>query len=177
MHVIGICGSLRAGSSNEALLKAAAFCAPAEMRLTVFTELGSLPHFNPDLDVDPPPEAVREFRALLASANGVLISSPEYAHGVPGSLKNALDWVVSSGELGHKPVVLLNASAGTGEFATRALRDTLEVMEATVVSADAGLFVKKKLDAQGRLTDPEVTRRVTASLDDLAAAIRARDTT
>ena len=174
MHVVAISGSLRMGSSNEALLSAASFCAPPGMRLTIYTGLGSLPHFNPDLDVDPPPVSVRELRALLASADGFLISSPEYAHGVPGSLKNALDWVVSSGELGHKPVVLLNASAGTGEFAERALRDTLEVMEAQVVSADAGLFVKKKLDAQGRLTDPEVTRRVTASLEGLAAAIRAR---
>jgi chromate reductase len=173
MRLVGISGSLRSGSSNEALLRAAAFCAPAGMELTVFTGLGELPHFNPDLDVDPPPESVRAFRALLASADGFLISSPEYAHGVPGSLKNALDWVVSSGELGHKPVVLLNGSAGTGEFAERGLRDTLEVMEAQVLSADTGLFVRKKLDAQGRLTDPEVIRRVTACLEQLAAAIRA----
>jgi NAD(P)H-dependent FMN reductase len=174
MLLVGISGSLRAGSSNEALLKAAAFCLPAGARLTLFAGLGSLPHFNPDLDVDPPPDSVREFRSLLASADGFLISSPEYAHGVPGSLKNALDWVVSSGELGHKPVILLNASAGTGEFAERALRDTLEVMEARVLSADTGLFVKKKLDAEGRLTDPELIRRLTASLEQLAAAIRTR---
>jgi NAD(P)H-dependent FMN reductase len=172
MLVVGICGSLRKGSSNEVLLRAAAFCAPPGMTLTAFTGLDTLPHFSPDLDVDPPPEAVRRFRELLASADGFVISSPEYAHGVPGSLKNALDWVVSSGELGHKPVVLLNASAGTGEFAERALRDTLEVMEAKVLSASAGLFVKNKVDAEGRLTDPEVKRRVTGCLEELQGAIK-----
>src|SRR5450755_3480709 len=165
MRIVAIAGSLPAASSNKLALEAMKALAPPDIHIEIYGGLGSLPHFNADLDVEgtSPPAVVADLRERLRAADGLLISSPEYAHGVPGSLKNALDWIVSTGELGQKPVVLLNASAGTGEFAERDLRDTLEVMEARVVSADAGLFVKKKLDAEGRLTDPEVARRVTAS--------------
>jgi chromate reductase len=127
MKIIAICGSLRAQSSNLALLRAAAKVAP---EVVLYDGLGSLPHFNPDDDVEgaTPPPAVAELRKLLAEADGILISSPEYAHGVPGSLKNALDWLVSDGALVDKPVALINASPVGGEFARDALVETLTTM-------------------------------------------------
>src|SRR3954470_17439536 len=127
MKIIAICGSLRAQSSNLALLRAAAKIA-AEVQ--IYDGMGKLPHFNPDDDVEgaTPPPAVAELRAMLADADGILISSPEYAHGVPGSLKNMLDWLVSDGALVDKPVALINASPVGGEFAPASLVETLRTM-------------------------------------------------
>src|SRR3954464_15134672 len=127
MKIIAICGSLRAQSSNLALLRAAANIA-AEVR--IYDGMGNLPHFNPDDDIEgaTPPPAVAELRAMLAGADGILISSPEYAHGVPGSLKNMLDWLVSDGALVGKPVALINASPVGGQFARDSLVETLRTM-------------------------------------------------
>ncbi len=126
MKIIAICGSLRAQSSNLALLRAATIAADVQ----IYDGLANLPHFNPDDDVEgaTPPPAVVALRAMLADADGILISSPEYAHGVPGSLKNALDWLVSDGALVGKPVALINASPVGGEFARDSLVETLRTM-------------------------------------------------
>src|SRR5262249_22938824 len=104
VRVLAICGSLRVESSNRALVNAAALLAPARVEVSVYQGLEHLPAFNPDLDTDQAPNTVAGFRLALQSCDAVLISSPEYAHGVPGALKNALDWVVSSGEFIDKPV-------------------------------------------------------------------------
>ncbi|HEV7427283.1 MAG TPA: NADPH-dependent FMN reductase [Thermoanaerobaculia bacterium] len=127
MKIIAICGSLRAQSSNLALLRALTKIAP---EVQIYDGLGDLPHFNPDDDVEgaTPPPAVAALRAMLAEADGILISSPEYAHGVPGALKNALDWLVSDGALVDKPVALINASPVGGEFARDSLVETLRTM-------------------------------------------------
>src|SRR5213075_1156416 len=109
VKIVAICGSLRAQSSNLKLLRKCIEIASPSMSIEIYDRLGELPHFNPDLDVDEPPPIIRDLRDLLASAGGIIISTPEYAHGVPGSLKNALDWLVSAGELVGKPVLLLNA--------------------------------------------------------------------
>src|SRR5438105_3467377 len=109
MRILTISGSLRSASSNTTLLRAAAALAPEGVEIILYDGLGDLPHFNPDLEEANLP-SVMDFRARLRAADGVLISSPEYAHGVPGVMKNALDWVVGSGEFVDKPVALLNAS-------------------------------------------------------------------
>ena len=79
-------------------------------RIRVYEGLATHPHYSPELDTPDVPEAVQDWRRRLASADGVAICTPEYAFGMPGSLKNALDWVVSSGELLRKPVAALSAS-------------------------------------------------------------------
>ena len=96
MRIFGVSGSLRAGSSNAALLRAAAAVASAHT-FDLYDGLGTLPPFNPDLDGEgmTPPPAVAELRARWNAAAAVLVCSPEYAHGIPGTLKNALDWLVS----------------------------------------------------------------------------------
>jgi NAD(P)H-dependent FMN reductase len=105
------------------------------MEITIYEGLAGLPHFNPDYDEEgaTPPPPVAELRSLLAAADGILISSPEYAHGVPGSLKNALDWLVSDGALVNKPVALIRASPIGGQYAQASLVETLTTMNWQVV--------------------------------------------
>jgi chromate reductase, NAD(P)H dehydrogenase (quinone) len=175
MKIVAISGSLRARSSNGAILRAVAACAPSGMEVAIYEDLGRLPHFNPDLDDETPPQAVTELRALLAPAQGLIISTPEYAHGIPGALKNALDWLVSSGELNHKPVLLINASPTGGEHAQASLVPTLTVMDARVL-LDASLripFGRNRLDPDGNLSDPQLLRGLRASLATLAEAVPA----
>lgn len=108
--VLAISGSLRAASSNGAVVEAAGLVAPDGVRVEVYGGLAGLPHFNPDVEESALPPEPAELRAAVGRADAVLISSPEYAHGVPGSLKNALDWLVGGPEFYCKPVALVNAS-------------------------------------------------------------------
>lgn len=174
MKVVALSGSLRAGSSNEALLRAATTVAPPGMEVVIYRGVGGLPPFNPDLDFEgaAPPATVKELRELLASAAGVLISSPEYAHGVPGAFKNALDWLVSSGEFTDRPVVLLNAAPAGGDRAQAALLATITVMGGRVLADASRLapFVATRL--AGEVTDPTVLAALRESLEALARAIR-----
>lgn len=132
VRVLALSGSLRRTSSNSALLDAAVRVAPADIVISIYGDLATIPPFNPDLDTDHGPAAVKAFRAALEACDAVLISSPEYAHGVSGVLKNALDWVVGSGELIDKPLALLNASA-RASHAHASLHETLSTMSAHVV--------------------------------------------
>lgn len=171
MRILAISGSLRAASSNTAALQAAAILAPPGVELVLFDGLADLPHFNPDHDSDPAQPAVREFRAQLRAADAVLISSPEYAHGVPGSLKNALDWVVGSGELVGRPVAVINTSP-RATHAQASLVETLTVMSANLV-AGASVTVPLlglKLDARGIAADAELAGALRASFAALESA-------
>jgi NAD(P)H-dependent FMN reductase len=167
MKIIAICGSLRAQSSNRALLQAAVKAAPEGMEVTIYEGLAGLPHFNPDDDEEgtTPPPAVAELRALLAAADGILISSPEYAHGVPGSLKNALDWLVSDGALVDKPIALINASPVGGQYAQASLVETLTTMNWRVVGTWAS--PKKVRDEN---VDNDIVAVITEALTALANA-------
>jgi len=158
MKIIAICGSLRARSSNLALLRAAAKIAAG---VVIYEGLANLPHFNPDDDEEgatPPPE-VASLRAMLAAADGILISTPEYAHGLPGSLKNMLDWLVSDGALVDKPVAILSASPIGGQFAQTSLVETLRTMNWRVVGTWAS--PKKVRDEN---VDDEVAAVILAAL-------------
>src|SRR5690348_328025 len=97
LQILAISGSLRKASSNTALLRAAAALAPVDVKISLCKSLGDLPHFNPDLE-GVEPASVLEFRSQLLEADGVLIASPEYMHGITGVMKNALDWIAGSGE-------------------------------------------------------------------------------
>lgn len=135
--ILAISGSLRARSSNTETLRAAALLAPQSLTVSLYAGLDTLPLFNPDLDgpdaVPSPP--VRALRAQVADADALLICSPEYAHGVPGALKNALDWLVSGPEILLKPIGLLNVSSRS-TYAYAALSETLRTMS-TVLVPDA----------------------------------------
>lgn len=133
--IFGICGSLRAKSLNRMALLALQTKAP---ELVIWEGLAQIPPFNPDWE-DQPNDAIVEFRRLLRSSAAVVIASPEYAHGVTGILKNALDWTVGSGEFMQKPTVMINCSHSS-TMANLALRETLSVMEAEVLPFSLPLF-------------------------------------
>ena len=133
MNILAISGSLRAASINSTLLRATARLAPPDMRIELFADLGDLPLFNPDIEAsDPAPVAA--LRARIIAADAVLIASPEYAHGITGVLKNALDWMVGSAAFIDKPVALLNA-APRAMHAQAALREVLTVMSSRLIEA------------------------------------------
>jgi chromate reductase len=131
-RILAVSGSLRARSTNATLLLAAARLAPVGIQIDLYNGLGELPLFNPDLD-GKEPEPVRRFQAALATADGILICSPEYAHGVSGAMKNALDWLVSDVNLVGKFVALINASP-RATYAQEALLETLRTMSWNVVA-------------------------------------------
>jgi NAD(P)H-dependent FMN reductase len=144
------------------------------MSVELYDGIDRLPFFNPDLDGDEVPPAVESFRAEMRGAQGLLISSPEYAHGVPGVLKNALDWLVGStqGEIVDKPVALINASPRS-THAQASLVETLRTMSARVV-ADVGLTSSLKARAYDEVSlrsDPEVRRVVSFAFAALESAI------
>lgn len=158
-HLLTVSGSLRAGSSNSTLLAAAARVAPGEVEVTPYTWLAALPAFSPDVEQSDGavPPAVGHWRAALAAADAVLFSSPEYAHGIPGAFKNALDWVVGSGELVDKRVGLLSPSA-MSQFAHPQIVEVLTTMSALVVPRATVVIdlPRRGLDVDRLANDPAV---------------------
>lgn len=170
LRVLAISGSLRARSSNSEVLRAAARLAPDEFALSLYTGIGELPHFNPDLDREEsvPLPPVADLRARVADADVVLISTPEYAHGVPGSLKNALDWLVSGPEIPGKLVAVLMTS-GRSVHARASLEETLRTMSTRVVTLEPG-FVPldgRRMDADAILEDVELSKVLRSTLHTL----------
>ena len=171
-RVLAISGSLRASSSNSALIQAAALVAPSGVEVEIYEGLGGLPHFNPDYRDEESPQTVIELRARLNNCDAVLICSPEYAHGVPGVLKNALDWLVGSGELVDKPVAIINA-APRATHAHASLLETITVMSGRIVH-DASIAIPlagRKLDASGIAADPALADLVVRALRALTRVI------
>jgi chromate reductase, NAD(P)H dehydrogenase (quinone) len=175
MHILAISGSLRAHSSNAEVLRAAGMLAPESVSVTLYRGLNDLPHFNPDMDTEGAvlPNAVQQLREAVARADALLISSPEYAHGVPGSLKNALDWLVSGPEMPGKPTGLLTASTRS-VHAHSALAETLRTMSAELVP-DAMVAVPldgRRLEASAIVADPELSGAIRTALNALIAVVR-----
>jgi NAD(P)H-dependent FMN reductase len=162
--LLTICGSLRANSTNGRLLRAATALLPESIHVDPYDALATLPAFDPGLDLTPGP-AVEDLRRRVKAASAVLIATPEYAHGVPGSLKNALDWMVGSGELIDKPVAVIVASASDGAFALRGLVEVLRTMSAKVPDelclSVAG--IRSKLGRDGSL-EPDLQAQIQALL-------------
>jgi len=169
MNILAVSGSLRRGSSNGAIVDAAVMAGVDGVVVRVFDGLAEVPPFNPDLERESTPPAVAAWRDALRASSGVLISSPEYAHGVPGVLKNALDWVVGSGEFMSMPVALVNASAYS-TFVTEQLRETLTVMMAEVVVATSLPVRGRPSSAADVLAQPLATAELRATLQALAVA-------
>jgi chromate reductase len=155
VRLLTICGSLGPGSANRAALDVVEAEARAHgAEVVTDTLLADIPPFRPDL-VDAPPPSVAAFRQQIADADVVVIASPEYAGGIAGTLKNALDWVVGSGDLYGKPVGALAAGSTGGVHALAQLAQTLGYQGSMVV-AELGIAAPKvKVDAVGRYTDAD----------------------
>lgn len=136
MRILAVPGSLGAKSANVALCETAVAVAPPGVEVLLFTGLGELPHFDPDRSDSPP--AVLAWREALASSDAVLISAPEYGHSLPGVLKNAIDWVIGTGELERKVVAITASVPGPerGRMGLAALRQTLGAVSATIAFAE-----------------------------------------
>ena len=159
--IIAISGSTRANSTNLQLIKAIADIAANKLEVEIFQGLTKIPHYNPDLDNDYPPLEVIAFRAKLKASDGILICTPEYAMGVPGTLKNAIDWTVSSMEFSNKPVALITASS-VGQKGHQALIETLKVIEAAMTTETQLLisFAKTKISSNNTITDTKTLSEV-----------------
>jgi chromate reductase len=175
MRVLAISGSLRQGSTNTAALEALAMLAPEGVRVLVYRDLARLPPYNPDDDVEdqPKPELVRALRAMVAACDAVVIAAPEYAHGVPGMFKNALDWLVASETFAGRKVVLIN-TAPRAFHAQANLREILATMAARFLP-DAFVALPltgRAITADELVADETCARRLRHVLDALVAAAR-----
>jgi chromate reductase, NAD(P)H dehydrogenase (quinone) len=163
MRLLAFSGSLRAVSINTALLEAARRLAPEGVEIVLYRGIADLPPFNPDFDRDPPPAAALALRAMIGASDGLLIAAPEYAHGLPGAFKNALDWLVGSTEFPGKPVMLINA-APRAFHAQANLREILATMSAHLVTE---AFVTAKAPSEAASVE------VILAEEALTAALRA----
>lgn len=175
MDILGISGSVRVASYNTALLQAAGKLAPGNMRVTLFEGLGQLPIFSPEGDGVELLSRVQKLMARVRQADGVIISTPEYAHGISGVLKNALDWFVASDALVLKPVVVTSVSTSAlgGVRGHNSLLLTLSAMNAQVVT-DGSLtvpFAKTRFDSNLELVDGITREALALSLAALERAV------
>ena len=170
--IFAISGSLRIGSSNHTILQVLGKMVPSDINYTIYNGLSEIPAFDPGLDNETPPASVAALRKQLASADAIIICTPEYAYGVPGALKNALDWTVSSASFSGKPTALITASTG-GENAHEALIKILGAIDANLIRESTLLisFVRSKLDTRGNITDEETAGNLKGVLVDLLKAI------
>jgi len=168
--ILGIPGSLRKGSYNKAMLRAAQELAPAEVELTIF-DLDGIPLFNQDTENQPPPR-VSEFKSKIRRADAILFSTPQYSKSIPGVLKNALDWGVrpeGDNAFDGKPAAIVSASTGRfgGALAQYHLRQILVDLNVHPVN-DPEVFVSmapRGFAAEGKLIDEDSRRQLRRLLE------------
>ncbi|MDN5927925.1 MAG: NAD(P)H-dependent oxidoreductase [Hyphomicrobiales bacterium] len=166
MRFLAICGSLRAASTNRILLEAFARHAPEGIAVVMCETIRDLPLFDPDRDDEYRPSAVAGLARQVAEADGLIIASPEYAHGIPGPLKNALDWLVSGSEIPNKPVMLVHASV-RGLCVREHLSEVLKTMSAKLHPGPAfeiHLVGKSPEEAREMLDRPRMREHIAGVL-------------
>jgi len=175
IRLLGLCGSLRQASLHAAMLRVIRRVAPANIDITLYDGMAKLPLFNPDLESSSPLE-VETLRSRLNAADGIIIASPEYAHGISGVMKNALDWMVGNETFVDKPVMLVNASA-RASYAPAALREVLVTMSARVIG-EATLTVPllgSGLDEMSLQAHPDHVQAMRVALARLVDSIRSAE--
>ena len=173
MRVLGISGSLRSGSLNSVLLRAAAERLPAGAELVEFKRLGEVPPYDEDVELEATPAVVEELRQTVRDADAVLIATPEYNHSIPGQLKNALDWVsrpAGKSALNGKPTAVIGASTGMfgAVWAQAELRKVLGAMGGRVVEAELPVGHAKELLHGDRL---ELSPQQSEQLEEILAEL------
>jgi chromate reductase, NAD(P)H dehydrogenase (quinone) len=174
MRILTLCGSLRSRSSNRAVLQAYGRLMPSMVAVEHYRGIGQLPHFSPDLDCEhgsPPPE-VAVLRQAVGGAAAVVISTPEYAHGLPGSFKNALDWLVSDPAFAGKPVAILHVARGSS-WALDSLREVLKTMSAQIIEAASVSLplASNQMDEEAILARGDLRALLVSSADALSRAL------
>jgi chromate reductase, NAD(P)H dehydrogenase (quinone) len=174
MKYVGLSGSLRPASLNSAVIRSAAELCTQLVSMTIYEGIGTLPFFHEDVEAAGPPPVVMDFRARLATADAVLIASPEYAHGMSGVLKNALEWVVGGGELVDKPVAVVTASPMMtgGNRAQAWTQETLRVMGARVLPESLPIPLAGAKIRDGRVIDGETLAALKEVLEAMARAVK-----
>lgn len=174
-RILLISGSLRAGSTNTALLRTAQAVAPDDTIASIYEGLGRLSHFNPDDDIVPLHPAVADLRMRIADADALLFSTPEYAGALPGSFKNLLDWTVGGGETYGMPVAWINASGSPTRAvdAHRSLRTVLGYTGSAIVEqACAHIPVTRSaVGSDGLIADEVVRRQIAVVVRTLASEV------
>jgi chromate reductase, NAD(P)H dehydrogenase (quinone) len=179
MQILAISGSLRRDSHNTTLLRAAAELLPPDVEVVVYESLAAIPNFNDD-DVLERPAAAQDFWDAVQAADGVLISTPEYNHSIPGVLKNALDWLsrpLQDSPLRNKPAVVIGASTGMfgAIWAQAETRKVLAAIGARVIDRELPVpTAHEQFHESGKLLDEEIEAELVISLDALRDAIDAR---
>ncbi len=166
--VLAICGSTRAQSSNLQFIQAIKELSAQKFELILFDGLAELPHFNSDLDKGNPPQKVIEWRKQITEADGILICTPEYVFSLPGTLKNAIEWLVSTTILAHKPTALITAS-GMGQKAHEELLLIMKTVEAKFTLATQ-LHIsgaRTKIDSNNQIIHEETLQQVTQLINGL----------
>jgi chromate reductase, NAD(P)H dehydrogenase (quinone) len=183
MKVLAISGSLRRDSHNSALLRAAAERTPAGVEVELWDGLKAVPPYDEDDDAELAPAAVTALRSAVAGADAVLLATPEYNHSVPGSLKNAIDWVsrpLATNPLRNKPAAVIGASTGIfgAVWAQAELRKVLGALGARVLERELAVGqAASRVAAGGELADAEVLAQLDDVVEELVAAVEARRAT
>lgn len=170
IRILAISGSLRPDSTNTRLLRAAAMLTPREVEISLYPGLGALPHFIPNMT--PEPASVADLRARIRNSDGIVIASPEYAHGIAGVLKNALDWLVAAEEFVGKPVALFNASP-RASHAQASLIEVITTMSGRIIPEAAATvqLLGAHLDEAAIVAHPQIANAVRMALENFARAI------
>ncbi|CAC9976914.1 NADPH-dependent FMN reductase [Flavobacterium panici] len=156
IKIVAITGSTRKNSSNFKILKYISEHIKSDFEVDIFEDLDRIPHFNPDLDTENPPEEISLFRKKIIEADGIIICTPEYVFSLPGSLKNALEWCVSTTIFSNKKVGLITASA-SGEMGHEQLLLIMKTLEAKFDDNTQLLIqgIRGKIDAEGKIINEE----------------------
>ncbi|WP_343589319.1 NADPH-dependent FMN reductase [Flavobacterium sp.] len=156
IKILAISGSTRSNSSNFKILKYVSNCLQPDFEVEIFEDLENLPHFNPDLDTENPPKEISVFRSKIKNVDGVIICTPEYVFSLPGSLKNALEWCVSTTIFSNKNTGLITASA-SGEMGHEQLLLVMKTLEAKFNDSTQLLIqgVRGKVNAEGEIVSEQ----------------------
>lgn len=171
--LLALSGSLRSASYNTAAIKALKNLAPTHIKI-VIGSIAQLPLFNPDLEGQPIP-ALDGLVSTLKQADGLIIASPEYAHGISGPMKNALDWLVGSVDFPYKPIMLINTSP-RAQHAQEALLEVLTTMSGNIINGACVSIplLSSDLDSDGIIDDKEISETLLSALEEFRVAIEAQ---
>ncbi len=166
--ILAIIGSTRAQSSNLFLVKELIKASAGVFDVMIYERISSLPHFNPDLDNESPPQEVAAFRKQIFEADGIVICTPEYVFSLPGSLKNAIEWCVSTTVFSKKPAGLITASA-SGEKGHEELQLVMKTVESVFTEDTTWLIkgIKSKFNSAGELVNEDVREQMHAFIQAL----------